>query len=250
MGLRPCQESRRPLLPQHARLCPVLEAGSELGFLVYPPLAENEAFYVEFQGDGRYSFTFYVGSPSTEWQPVFVVTMSLPVGSVGRIREDVEFASPDAAISAEAARHLARIFIVPEDVGTPAGGITLRGAVNFQTPPDWDTVYTPVFNNIERPIAPMLVVRVETDWYAHDTEFRYVLQPGEGISGARNTPIGQVFFVPRDPITLRDASEAEIATIRESKQGFARQKAASTLATPYGLQYSPYYARQSRSRKP
>ena len=35
---------------------------------------------------------------------------------------------------------------------------------------------------IERPVAPMLVVRVETDWYAHETEFRYVLQAGEGMS--------------------------------------------------------------------
>jgi len=25
-----------------------------------------------------------------------------------------------------------------------------------------DTVYTPVFNMIERPVAPMLVIRVET----------------------------------------------------------------------------------------
>jgi hypothetical protein len=32
----------------------------------------------------------------------------------------------------------------------------------------------------------MLVVRVETDWYAHQTEFRYVLQPGEGAGGLRN----------------------------------------------------------------
>ena len=30
----------------------------------------------------------------------------------------------------------------------------------------------------------MLVVRVETDWYAHETEFRYVLQTGEGITVA------------------------------------------------------------------
>ena len=40
----------------------------------------------------------------------------------------------------------------------------------------------------------MLVVRVETDWYAHETEFRYVLQPGEGISGSHSMPIGQVLL--------------------------------------------------------
>lgn len=36
---------------------------------------------------------------------------------------------------------LARTFIVPEDLGTPPGALSLRGATNFQTPPGWDTVY-------------------------------------------------------------------------------------------------------------
>ena len=108
---------------------------------------------------------------------------------------------------------MARMFVVPEDLGTPAGAVTLRGAWNFQTPPGWDAVYTPIFNMIERPVAPMLVIRVETDWYVHyATEFRYVLQPGETISASHSLPIGQVFFVPREKIILRDGStEAEIA---------------------------------------
>ena len=59
---------------------------------------------------------------------------------------------------------------------------------------------------IERPVAPMLVVRVETDWYAHETEFRYVLQAGEGISVSPTLPIGQVFFVPREEVTFRDCT--------------------------------------------
>jgi hypothetical protein len=86
---------------------------------------------------------------------------------------------------------MASMFIVANDLGTPAGAVTLRGAWNFQTPPGWDTVYTPIFNMIERPVAPMLVIRVETDWFVHDTEFRYVLQPGEAISASYNMPIGQ-----------------------------------------------------------
>src|SRR5205823_5524466 len=106
---------------------------------------------------------------------------------------------------------------VLEDLGTPAGGISLRGATNFQTPPGWDTVYTPVFNMIERPVPPMLVIRVETDWYAHESEFRYVLQPGEGINCAPNIPIGQVCFVPREEITMRDCSEVELEAINRSR---------------------------------
>jgi hypothetical protein len=156
----------------------------------------------------------------------------------------------DAPISAEDARSMARMFIVPEDLGTPTGAVTLRGAANFQTPEGWDTVYTAVLNNIERPLAPVLVVRVETDWYAHESEFRYVLQPGEAISGSRNMPVGQVFFVPRESVTLRDCTADEVAAIRESKREFARQKSAVTVTTAHGLQYSPYYARQSKSRRP
>lgn len=238
------------MLPQHSRHCPVLEAASGLGLLVYPPLEENEAFDVEFQGDGRYLFTYYMGSSATRWTPIFRNMMTLPVGGVGKLKEDVEFGVSDAPSSAEAARGMTRTFIVPEDLGTPAGAVTLRGATNFRTSQGWDTVYTSVINNIERPIAPALVVRVETDWYAHDSEFRYVLQPGEALPGARNMPVGQVFFVPRETVTLRDCTEEELAAIRASKTTFAHAKAATTQATPHGLQYSPHYARQSRARKP
>ena len=104
----------------------------------------------------------------------------MPMGSIGAMREEVEFRK--SIITDENAVNMAKAFIVPQDLGTPPGAIALRGATSFQTPAGWDTVYTPIFNMIERPVAPMLIVRVETDWYAHDTEFRYVLQPGEGMS--------------------------------------------------------------------
>ena len=141
---------------------------------------------------------------------------------------------------------MARAFIVPQDLGTPAGAIALRGATSFQTPPGWDTVYTPIFNMIERPLAPMLVVRVETDWYAHDTEFRYVLQPGEGMSLSHTLPIGQVVFVPREEITLRPGTDEERAAFHASMDGFSTEKAAHRQTTPYGMPVSPHYIRESR----
>ena len=139
---------------------------------------------------------------------------------------------------------------MPEDLGTPPGALSLRGATNFQTPPGWDTVYTPVFNMIERPIAPMLVVRVETDWYMHETEFRYVLQPGEMLPASHSLPIGQVFFVPREEVTMRDCTDEELAAIRETQAEFAREKEAHTVKTSYGMTFSPHYLRSSRSAKP
>jgi hypothetical protein len=249
IGLKPRREGQRPLLPQHSRHCPVLEAGSAVGFLVYPALQPNESFHIEYQGEGRYQFIYFVDAGRSKWEPVFSVTISVPVGSIGMMKEEVAFTSKKPPMSREMALSVMRAFIIPEDCGTPAGAIALSGATNFQTPQGWDTVYTSIFNMIERPVAPVLVVRVETDWYAHETEFRYVLQPGEGIQGAHNMPIGQVFFVPREEITMRECTGEELEAIQKSRAEFFEQKAASKITTPYGLQYSPHYSRQSRSQK-
>lgn len=250
VGLKPRRESQRPLLPQHARHCPVLEAGSALGFLVYPALEPSESFHIEYQGEGRYQLVYYFSTKGGKWEPIFSVTFVLPVGGIGIIKEEVTFMTREPLLSKEAALSLARGFVVPEDLATPPGSISLRGSTNFRTPPGWDTIYTPIFNMIERPIAPMLIVRVETDWYPHETEFRYVLQPGEGIPGSYSVPIGQVFFVPREEVTLRECDGKELEEILHDKEQFARDKAATKVMTPYGLQYSPHYLRQSRAQKP
>jgi len=249
VGLKPRRDSNRPLLPQHARNCPVLEAGSAAGYLVYPPLEPFESFYVGYYGEGRYQFVYYFRTPKGDWAPVFTVRSALPVGSIGMLMEEVESLNKDLPTSREDALIVARKFIVPEDFGTPPGAISLRGATNFRTPPGWDTVYTPVFNTVERPIPAVLVVRVETDWYAHESEFRYVLQPGEGISCSRTMPIGQVMFVPREEITFQDCTDEEVAEIKQSQEKFARDKAAAEVTTSYGVPYSPHYLRQSRASK-
>src|SRR5262252_2839312 len=210
VGQKPRRESQRPLLPQHARHCPVLEAGSALGFMVFPALEPHESYYIEYQGEGQYQFTYFQSNSAGKWDPLFSVLIVLPLGGIGMTREEVRFAVKDPPITAEDAKLVMRALLVPEDLGTPAGAISLRGATNFQTPSGWDTVYTPIFNMIERPVAPMMVVRVQTDWYAHETEFRYVLQAGEGISLEHSLPIGQVVFVPREEITMRDCTEGEM----------------------------------------
>jgi hypothetical protein len=249
VGLKPKQESQRPLLPQHARHCPVLEAGSALGFLAHPPLHSHEAFHVEYRGDGGYQFRYFMSTPAGGWGPVFSVTWTLPMGSIGVMSQDVLIESPDLDITEEGALRMARAFVVPEDFGTPPGAITLRGAYNFKTPQGWDTVYTPVLNMVDRPIAPMLVVRVETDWYAHQTEFRYVLQPGEGLPGSHSLPIGQVHFVPREEIELVECNQKELEEIRQAHDKFSEEKVSQRTTTRFGLEYSPHYSRESRSRR-
>jgi len=249
VGMKPHSESLRPLLPQHSRHCPVLEAGSAVGFMVYAPLTEKESFHIEFQGEGRYQFLYSLRTPTGDFEPMFSVTIALPMGTIGMFKEDVSILNRKTSMNRNDALRLMRAFIVPEDLATPPGAVALRGATNFRTPQGWDTVFTPIFNMIDRPVAPMLVVRVETDWYAHETEFRYVLQPGEGISAAYNIPIGQVFFVPREEITMTDCSEQELEEIRRSKTEFIREKENQKILTPQGLTYSPHYLRQSREEK-
>jgi hypothetical protein len=247
-GLAPRREASRPLLPQHARHCPVLEAGSALGFMVYAPLEPKESLFVEFEGDGRYRFVYYLLTSDGKRTPIFQVTMTLSVGGIGMMKEEVAFVGAPM-LSREAALAVMRAFLVPEDTGTPAGAVALRGATNFQTPSGWDTVYSPILNMIERPVAPMLAIRVETDWYAHETEFRYVLQAGEGITVEHSIPIGQVFFVPREPVAMRPCSDDEIRAIEVSRAEFNKHKAEATQKTSYGLSYSPHYLRQSRAQK-
>jgi hypothetical protein len=173
----------------------------------------------------------------------------MPNGSAGMIREDVTFLTKPAVTDRDNALRIMRTFLVPEDMGTPAGALALRGAWNFQTAEGWDTLYAPIFNMVERPIAPSLVVRVETDWYVHDTEFRYIMEPGEGISGSSSMPIGQVIFVPREDILMRETTESELAAIKAQRAEFSHHKATIRQTTPYGLSYSPHYLRESRAKK-
>ena len=249
IGLKPKRESQRPHLPQHSRHCPVLEAGSALGYMVYPPLGEQETFQISFEGEGLYRFVYSVNPNGAKWQPVVSIAHQLPLGGIGAAKDEVTLAIEGNAEAREVALLLFRMFIAVDDLGTPAGAVTLRGAWNFQTAPGWDTVYTPIFNMIERPIAPMLVIRVETDWFAHDTEFRYVLQPGESITASHSMPIGQVVFVPREEITMREATAAEAAERDKSRQAFFDEKTRTKQKTPYGLEFSPHYLRQSRQQR-
>ncbi|MBV8846790.1 MAG: hypothetical protein JO307_28615 [Bryobacterales bacterium] len=249
IGLRPRREAQRPLLPQHARHCPVLEAGSTVGFLVHPPLAEKETFQIGYEGEGRYQFIYSVNAKGNKWDPVFTVTYMLPVGGIGATKREIKVHIQDTPQTREIAHLMPGMFIAQDDLGTPAGAVTLRGAWNFQTPQGWDTVYTPIFNMIERPLAPMLVIRVETDWYVHDSEFRYVLQPGETISASHSMPIGQVIFMPREEITFRDGTPEEIAARHQASQAFYDEKARTKVKTSYGVEYSPHYQRTSRQMK-
>src|SRR5688572_10209295 len=80
VGLKPRREAQRPLSQQNARQSPVLEAGSALGYLVYPPLESKEAFKVGYEGEGRYRFEYYVNPTARNWERILSITVTLPAG--------------------------------------------------------------------------------------------------------------------------------------------------------------------------
>jgi hypothetical protein len=250
IGLPPARVAQRPWLPQHARHCPVLEAGSALGYLVYPPLRLDEALQVVF-AHGKYQLTYCRERKPDQWEDVFQLTFSLAVGG-GSYNADLAIKEGGEAPTEAEVNDLLTAVILPQHFGQPAGAVGLRGSVDFRTPKGWDTVYGAVVNEISQPMLPCLAVRVETDWYAHGTEFRYVLQPGDMFHVTATQPIGQVFFVPRDEPALRECSKEELAEFSRERDTFDREKAADKLTAPYGLRYSPLYQkrRQGKNRRP
>src|SRR6478736_9279181 len=112
VGLKPRREGTRPLLPQHSRHCPVLEAGSALGFMVYAPLEPKESVYIEYEGEGVYKFVYYLQTQDGKRTPLFQVTMSQSIGGIGMLKEDVAFVGPPV-LSRDTALAVARAFVVP-----------------------------------------------------------------------------------------------------------------------------------------
>jgi hypothetical protein len=226
----------------------VLEAGSAIGYLVYPALRMDEAVQIAY-ANSRYQVTYSRERTPGQWDDVFQLTFTLKVGSYSA---DLAVKAGDDAPSDAEVNDLLTAVILPQHFGQPAGGVALRGSVDFRTPKGWDTVYAAVINEITPPTLSVLMVRVETDWYAHSTEFRYVFQPGDMLRVTATQPIGQVFFVPRDEPPLREATQDELTEFGRQQDAFGQEKATDQLTAPYGLRYSPAYQkrRQGKIRRP
>jgi hypothetical protein len=105
-----------------------------------------------------------------------------------------------------------------------------------------------VLNQPQAPALFALTARVETDWYAFDTEFRYVLQVGDVLSGSGRTPVGQAFVVPRTRTELRPAEDAEVEAFRSAQREFAVEKLRHRSTNAMGLEYDTAYREASRGR--
>ena len=83
-----------------------------LGFMVYAPLEPKESLFVEFEGDGRYRFVYYLLTSDGKRTPIFQVMMALSVGGIGMMKEEVTFVGAPM-LSREAALAVTRAFLVP-----------------------------------------------------------------------------------------------------------------------------------------
>ncbi len=242
VGLMPTSERGRGSLPQESHFCPVLEDGSRLGFLVYPPLKEDETYSVSYDDDAVYEFTFNRGG-----RLAFVITEKPAAGGGGTGNRKLKFYNEHAGVERAEIHGLVDSLI--NNVHSPDGGVGLRGAYHFFTPEGWDTVYTGVMNELRVPAVPCLTIRVQTDWYLHATEFRYVLQKGDSISASAHAPVGQVFFVPREAVTLSPVSRQETTRRLKEKSDYLGRKPQLAQHTNYGAYYDNQYRTESRERR-
>jgi hypothetical protein len=222
----------------------VLESGSALGVLVFPPLTERESFQVRYLHGNTYRFSFFVTDAAGQADLVFAIGSTPSAGGAGQIAEELVYRGDTYEVGDAEMRALKEAVFTNLD--TPPGGIGVRGAVDFKTPDGWDTVYAGVTNQAQPPHVPVLTVRVQTDWFAHNTEFRYLLQPGDVLSVSGSAPVGQAFFVPREEVRLTGANEADVQAFRVAQQRYWQEKAQDTLVAPYGMAYSPHYRKMSR----
>jgi hypothetical protein len=247
MGKFPARENRRAWLPQQARFCPVLEDGSRLGFLVYPPLDDRETCQIRYMPNSTYRFSMFVNDDNGVSHQAFVVDLQPAAGGGGADLQEVVFLEPSADIDESTA--LGLVDALTTNVNGSPGGVGLRGAHDFVTPEGWDTIYTGVLNEQQRPNIPVLTARIETDWYPQPTEFRYALQPGDVISTAGSVPIGQVLFVPREPIELVAGGEQDQERFSGAQREYWEERHTKEQSTNFGAVHSYHYRDVQKERR-
>jgi hypothetical protein len=189
---------------------------------------------------------FYVEGVPGQRALAFVVSIQPSAGTGGVEDMKVVFIEERARLSEELVLEMFDAIVT--NVNGPPGAVGIRGAHDFVTPPGWDTLYSGVLNEPQQPTIPVLVARVETDWYAQPTEFRYLLQRGDSVSVSGEAPIGQVLFVPREHVALVPGSDADRARFDRSQEEYWAERHAREKATNFGTTYSRYYRDLQRSQ--
>src|SRR5579859_6257507 len=80
VGLPPARVAQRPWLPTHSRHCPVLEAGSAIGYLVYPSLRMDATLQIAYT-QSKYQVTYSRERNPGQWDDILQLTFTLKVCS-------------------------------------------------------------------------------------------------------------------------------------------------------------------------
>ncbi len=248
VGRAPEPDGRRASLPEHGRLCPVVEDANRTGFLVFPPLESREALQIRYREENVFQITM-LRDPGGGRPPVvmFAAEVRPAAGAPGTEIREIRHIDRAAGLDETGALELLDAFTT--NFNAPPGGIGIRGAFDFLTPEGWDTLYLGVVNETARPQIPVLTARIETDWYPQNTEFRYAMQPGDTLVVSGGAPVGQVFFVPREPVSLEPALEADVQDFVTRQEAYWTERAAKERTTPYGALIAHHYRDLQRLRR-
>ena len=246
VGRRPARENRRAFLPQHARLIPAIEEANKLGFLVYPPLHDTESMQVHARQDDVLVITLWTGDEQGGRERAFVAEITRSAGAGGIDQVEITIVDDSRGYDEPAAQEL--LAALTAGVNAPPGTIGLRGTHNFITPEGWDSIYTAVLNDLQRPTVGVISTRVETDRVPQDTEFRYALEGGDVLSIVGSGPIGQVFFVPREQALLTEASKTEEERFFNAQRIHRVESARQARVTKYGGAYTYQDPERARAR--
>lgn len=248
VGRLPEADGRRASLPEHGRLCPVVEDANRTNFLVFPPLEPREALQIRYREENLHQVTLLRdpggGRPPTV---LFAAEIRPSAGAPGNEVRDIRHVDRESGLDEAGALEL--LDAITTNVNAPSGGIGIRGAFDFVTEAGWDTVYTGVVNETVRPQIPVLTARIETDWYPQNTEFRYAMQPGDVLVVSGGAPIGQVLFVPREPVSLTRASEEDVQGFVARQEQYWTERAQKERTTPYGALIAHHYRDEQRRRR-
>lgn len=223
-------------------MLPAIEDANRLGFLVYPPLHDHESVQLQARGNGVLAITWFINGDRGLRSPAFVVQVRRSAGPGGL--DDTQVTILDEHAGFDAATAVTLVAAVTSGINSPPGSVGLRGAHNFITPAGWDTVYTAVFNEPQRPAVSTLTTRVETDWFPCETEFRVILEKGDITSVIGSGPIGQVLFVPREDCLIAEATEVERQRFAAAHQDSLVHSVSAAKTTRYGGVFSDYYREQ------
>lgn len=231
VGRRPERAPAPELSLGPSSLRPAMEAATQTGVLIYPPLHAEEAIEVQFLDTGDFVVTLLSLGPDRKHHPIFRMKIGGSAGWGGLGNREVVYLDPRASVDTAEVGLLVDAITTNVMPGS-AGQFGFLAAYNFITPDGWNSLCMMPLNRLRHDGIPSMSCFVETDWYPQNTEFRFVFEHGETLVFTRDTPLGQVVFLPRTTVRLLDAESRESTALGTRETEFGTEL--DVIAMPAG----------------